>query len=93
MENQDRKDRLEFLELVLGEPFWYTKVELIYEYHELKKKVTQGWTIEKTAHALGRSIPSLNNDLALARSLLKWPDLKACVSRKNAEESARGRAK
>lgn len=90
MENTERQERIEFLELVLGEPFWYTKVELIFEYHELKKR-SGIWTIEKTAHALGRSIPSLNNDLALARQLIKWPDLKRCVSRSDAEKSARGR--
>lgn len=91
MENTDRDERIAYLETVLAEPLWYTKIELIYEYHHLKRLAAQGWTIEKTAHILGRSIPSLNNDLALARQLIRWPDLKQCRTRKDAEQSARGR--
>ena len=80
------QERVEYLELVLGEIHWSVKVILVSEYHELKKRLVPYWTIEKTAEILGRSTPSLNRDLRMARLLNKYPALKDCRSRSDADK-------
>lgn len=84
------QERLEYLELVLGKMFWYTRVELIEEYHELKRKVTPHWTIEKTGDILGLSTPTMNRELRMARYLKKYPDLKKCHTRLDADKKIEG---
>lgn len=85
MELRTDQERLEYLELVLGNMAWFVQVELLLEYHELKVKKMGRWTITDTSHILGRSFPSVNKDLYLARAIKKFPQLKNCKTKDEAE--------
>lgn len=91
-------ERIEYLELILGQLFWYTHCELILEYHELKKKMIPYWTVDLTSKTLGRSKPSVDRDMTLAKLIRRRPELKSCRNRSevervlDAEQSAGRRA-
>ncbi len=47
-------------------PHWIDRCIDIYNFHVSQIKAESGWTIEKTANALSRSIGSVSQDLTLA---------------------------
>ena len=79
------EERVQYLELILGQLFWYTQVELMEEYHYLKKKMVPYWTVDMTAKTLGRSKPTIDRDLSMAKLLRAKPHLKQCRNRSEVE--------
>lgn len=82
------QERASYLELILGKLQWHVELELLLEYHETKKQLDQFWTIEKTAEILGRSFPNVNKDFRIARSLRRFPQLKNCRTKMEADSVA-----
>lgn len=71
---------------------WLNRAVEVHNYHVQQCKDESGWTIEKTAHALNRSIGSVSQDLLIA----SWcksheKQLKRCNSMKDALEFIKGK--
>lgn len=73
---------------------WVTKAVEIHNFHVTQIKTEPNWTVEKTAHALCRSVGSVSQDLLLA-SWLKTHEkqLKRYKNAKDALDFVRSKKK
>lgn len=74
---------MEYFERYHREKNWYNKILLIEVFH-MKCKSESGWTITRTAEFFGVSVGLISENLALAETIHKYPDLINCESRQDA---------
>lgn len=75
---------MEYFERYHREKNWYNKILLIEVYHLKSKGSIGGWTINKTATFFGISVGLVSENLALAETIHRFPELVTCESRQDA---------
>jgi len=63
---------------------WYKKVFIISLYHNKMLLKNKKWNIRRTSHAMRLSLGTISEAITLAAALTEFPELKACLTKKDA---------